>query len=69
MKARILNSGRRNIGSATRCSMRAKATSRATPPAETAEHERARPAHGRAAVGLDAVGDADHDPDEARGRR
>ncbi len=33
VNARILNRDRRNIGSATRCSMSAKAASRTTPPA------------------------------------
>jgi hypothetical protein len=32
VKARILNSGKRNMGSAARCSIMAKATSSAAPP-------------------------------------
>ena len=45
--------------------MTTKATKQATPPRTVRQHERARPAHGVAAVGLDAVDDADQEGDQA----
>ena len=67
VKARMRKSGRRNMGSATLVSMSAKATSRTTPVLSSAMTEGLSPAHGVAAVGLDTVGDADHDGDETQG--
>ena len=67
VKARILNSCSRNIGWATLVSMMQKATSRPDPDHQGAEDRRAGPAHDVMAVGLDAVGDAHHDQDEAEG--
>ena len=70
VKARILKSWSRNIGCGTVVSMKQKATrssdadGRARP-----STTRVGPPHHVAAVGLDAVGDADHDRGSARGRR
>ena len=67
VKARILNSGKRNIGSATSVLYQGENHQQNHAAAEAAEHERARPPHGGVAVGLDAVGDADQNPDQAQG--
>lgn len=58
VNAFILNKSSRNMGSATRLSMRGNATSKAAPPTSEAMTPRVTPAHGRAAVGCQTVNDA-----------
>ena len=67
VKARILNRLSVNMGSRTRTSMMQKATRRIDAQGQGDDDPWTGPAHGVAAVGLDPVGDADHDGDEAEG--
>ncbi len=60
LKARSLNSRRRNMGSGTLVSMTQERRQQPDACEQLGEHGRVRPAHGVAAVGLDTVGDTDH---------
>ena len=69
VNARIRKRGSRNMGSAVLISMMAKMSQEQDADAELADRRRAGPAHGVVAVGLDPVGDADHESDQTRPRR
>ena len=69
VKARIRNSGRRNIGSATRLSIVTKATSESADGDQQREHPGLPQPVGVAAVGPDPVGDGDHRSGSGRARR
>ncbi len=64
VNARIRNSGRRNIGLATRASITANATSDATPAHSSAITRGLPQPVALRAVGADPVGDGDHDQDQ-----